>query len=60
MRDPNRIKPFLEEIEKLWSKNPDWRFGQLVINVTRTGVVNTEIYNMEEEEFLKKMEKLKK
>ena len=60
MRDPNRIKPFLEKIEKLWSENPDWRFGQLVINVTNTGVINTEIFHMEEDEFLKKIEEQKK
>ena len=60
MRDPNRIKPFLEKIEKLWSENPDWRFGQLVINITRTGVINTAIFNMEEDKFIEKMEELKK
>ena len=36
MRDINRIKPFLEEIEKLWEKVPDWRFGQLIVNVLGT------------------------
>ena len=36
MRDTKRIKPFLEEIEKLWEKVPDWRFGQLVMNVLGT------------------------
>ena len=60
MRDPNRIKPFLEEIEKLWFENPDWRFGQLVINVTNPGVINTKIFHMEEDEFLKKIEEEKK
>lgn len=55
MRDPNRIKPFLEEIEKLWAKNPDWRFGQLVKNISRTGVADITLYNMEENEFLEKI-----
>ena len=32
MRDPNRIKPFLSEIEKVWNKVPDWRFGQFMVN----------------------------
>lgn len=32
MRDPKRIKPFLEELEKVWNEVPDWRFGQLVSN----------------------------
>lgn len=37
MRDPKRIKPFLEEIGKLWEEEcPDWRFGQLIVNVFGT------------------------
>lgn len=34
MRDKNRIKPFMEELTKLWEEEcPDWRFGQLISNV---------------------------
>jgi hypothetical protein len=33
MRDPHRIEPFIKELEKLWKKHPDMRFGQLVINI---------------------------
>lgn len=33
MRDKNRIRPFLDRLEKVWSKVPDWRFGQLLCNV---------------------------
>jgi hypothetical protein len=32
MRNPERIKPFLETLEKCWKSVPDWRFGQLIIN----------------------------
>ena len=32
MRNPNRIKPFLEILEKAWLQVPDWRFGQLMVN----------------------------
>lgn len=35
MRNPDRIKPFLETIEECWSKVPDWRFGQLIENLKR-------------------------
>ena len=30
MRNPNRIKPFLKELEELWNQYPDFRFGQLL------------------------------
>lgn len=33
MRDKNRIDPFLEKLGEAWKKVPDWRFGQLIVNV---------------------------
>ncbi len=33
MREPERIDEFCEELAKQWHKVPDWRFGQLVVNV---------------------------
>lgn len=50
MRDIKRIKPFLEEIEKLWEKVPDWRFGQLIVNVL--GTCKKDPFFYEEDEML--------
>ena len=36
MRDPNRIYEFCNQLAEVWSKVPDWRFGQLVVNVLGT------------------------
>jgi len=36
MRDPNRIDKFCDELAKLWHKVPDWRFGQLMMNLFAT------------------------
>ena len=33
MRDVKRINRILELIKKLWEKQPDQRFGQLLINL---------------------------
>ena len=33
MRDPNRIDEFCNELARLWHKVPDWRFGQLMMNL---------------------------
>ena len=33
MRNKNRIKPFLEKIEKYWMKNPDLRFTQVIVSM---------------------------
>lgn len=34
MRDPNRIYKFCNELANIWvTECPDWRFGQLMLNV---------------------------
>lgn len=34
MRDPKRIREFCNELADIWEANcPDWRFGQLLVNV---------------------------
>lgn len=33
MRDPDRIQNALSAIERIWSKYPDMRLGQLVTNI---------------------------
>lgn len=54
MRDPKRIKPFLEKIGEIWEgKCPDWRFGQLMESFrTRYG----DPFYFEDDDFLEKME----
>lgn len=52
MRDPKRIEEILNKIEKLWKKHPDTRFGQLISNI----VLDEELYYLEDDRFLKKME----
>jgi len=32
MRNPNRIRPFMEWLTKEWEAHPDYRFGQFLIN----------------------------
>jgi hypothetical protein len=35
MVDKKRIKRILGKIEKLWLANPDFKFGSLIVNVTK-------------------------
>lgn len=60
MRDPQRIKPFLVTIEQLWLKNPDFRFGQLIIWLAKIEEFNPKLFYMEDEEFLEKIKELEK
>lgn len=36
MRNPDRIKPFCDDLAAVWEKFPDWRFGQFIVNVFNT------------------------
>jgi hypothetical protein len=58
MRDIERIKPLIGRLEKLWLENPDFRFGQLIMGITRTDETNLKLFSMEDDEFLKKLDEL--
>lgn len=58
MRDINRIKPLIHRLEQLWLQNPDFRLGQLVMVIARTGEVNPELFNMEDDVMLSKLEEI--
>lgn len=57
MRNPNRIKPFLEKFEKLWNENPDFRFGQLV-TIIASEMGYSDIFFPEENQWEKQIEKM--
>ena len=50
MRDPNRLYSFYDELRKLhMTYVPDWRFGQMIMNVFCT----MDIFYMEDDEILR-------
>ena len=58
MRDIKRIKRILKGIEKLWLKNPDQRFFQMLINY---GFIDdTENWFIEDDEVEKHIEEVSK
>lgn len=32
-RDPERIDRILSKLRRVWRRHPDWRLGQLIVNV---------------------------
>ena len=49
MRDPKRIRKFCNELADIWeSKCPDWRFGQLLVNV-----IDRDPWFLEEDDMLR-------
>ena len=56
MRDPNRIKPFMEDITTIWLNCcPDWRFGQILENVF--GEMDYVPFMLEEDRMIEEFEK---
>jgi uncharacterized protein YihD (DUF1040 family) len=35
MRNPERIDAVIEAVRKEWKQVPDWRLGQLIVNISR-------------------------
>lgn len=54
MRNKDRIHPFMMQLVEHWSKVPDWRFGQLIVNVL--GTCERDPFFYEEDEMLKVFE----
>lgn len=55
MRDPKRIYEFCNKLAAIWATEvPDWRFGQLIVNVY--GAARRDPFFYEEDETLKLFE----
>jgi hypothetical protein len=51
MRSPERIDKFCNELAEVWKKVPDWRFGQLMVNVLNS--LPRDPFFYEEDEMIK-------
>lgn len=59
MRDPKRIDGFMERLGAVWKDYPDFRFGQLLMNLLGDvqQEVGMDLFYVEDEEFFKAFEK---
>ena len=57
MRDHGRIDEIIELVKRLWHLCPDWRFGQLICNVS-TKLGYEDPFFIEDDLFKKKIEEL--
>ena len=53
MRDKNRIPKILNELERIWKKNPDLRLGQIIMIATRPKHPCSEVFYIEDEDILR-------
>lgn len=50
-RDAKRIYPFISELMVFWLEHPEWRFGQLVMNLSREKDGFADIWEWDIEQF---------
>lgn len=55
MRDSDRIYKFCDALASVWSRYPDMRFGQLIVNV-----LGTDPFYIEDDKSLELIEKFAK
>lgn len=55
MRDPRRIDDFCRRLAVCWHQVPDWRFGQLMVNLF--GAYGKDPFFPEDEEMIRFFEK---
>jgi hypothetical protein len=48
MRNPKRIPKVLAKLQKAWELQPDWRLGQLLVNLSRPMHKGYQIFHHEE------------
>lgn len=53
MRDPKRINKCLRKIKEIWSKHPDLRLGQLIVNA----VPEIYLYHIEDDVLIECIQK---
>ena len=59
MRDPKRIDKYMDKLGKIWIDYPDFRFGQLLVNLLGDvqDEVGMDLFFVEDEEFFAAFEK---
>jgi uncharacterized protein YihD (DUF1040 family) len=60
MRDIKRINPIIEQLQKIWLENPDFRLGQLIMVITKTGETNSKLFYLEDDDFETKLSETEK
>ena len=58
MRDPKRIDGLLDAIREIWTRFPDVRLGQIIVNATQPKNPCPEVFNIEDSKLLKRPKRM--
>jgi len=50
MRDPKRIERVLTSLRAQWQQHPDWRLGQLLVNLAKD---EKRVFQVEDDEWIR-------
>jgi len=60
MRNPERIPAILHTLQEFWEKHPDWRLGQLLVNVAKLPEPCPRLFNLEDDLLLELLQEMSK
>ena len=58
MRRKERIRPFLDILERIWSNSPEYRFGQLLslaFHLRSGNIYDGSLWHVEDDDFLERL-----
>jgi uncharacterized protein YihD (DUF1040 family) len=58
MRDPARIDQVLDVLRRVWTKNPDLRLGQLIVNAVGPQEPCPEVFGIEDSVLARRLQRL--
>ena len=58
MREPERIERICNKLKVAWEKHPDWRLGQLVMNLARDFSAHQSVFHTEDDTWEIKLDEL--
>ena len=60
MRDPARIDRMLDLLREVWTRSPDLRLGQLIVNAVRPHDPCPEVFSVEDTVLARRLERMLK
>ena len=58
MRNPERIPAILHTFQECWEKHPDWRLGQLLVNIAKPSEPCPQLFYLEDDVFLELLQEM--
>jgi uncharacterized protein YihD (DUF1040 family) len=58
-RDEKRIPEVIASLQQIWSENPDFRLGQLIMGIANTGEHAPKLFYLEDDVFIRQIDEFR-